>query len=120
MDILGREGIEFYPQELQLFTFHKVGPRPGTVWLRNFQAQRSKYKIPQQRLLLETKYLFPLVKGPELGRFKHNYSGLIVAFPYEESDPKRPISSEVLRKHLPLAFKTLPEISGNNRYANKV
>ena len=104
-EYIGREGIEFYPQELQLFTFHKIGPRPGTVWLKNFQAPRSKYKIPQQRVLLETKYLFPLVKGPELERFKHNYSGLIVAFPYEESDPRRPISSEILRKHSPLLLK---------------
>src|SRR3990170_429941 len=36
-EYIGREGIEFYPQELQLFRFESLGPQPGTVWLRNIQ-----------------------------------------------------------------------------------
>ena len=101
-EYLGREGIEFYPQELQLFRFDAVGPNEGTVWLRNIQVAGSKYKIQQRRVLLETTYLFPLVKGPEITWYEHNYSGLIVAFPYEESDPMRPVPAEVLRERSPL------------------
>src|SRR4029077_7006979 len=31
----GREGIEFYPQELLLYEYIKPGPRKGTAWVRN-------------------------------------------------------------------------------------
>ena len=101
-EYLGREGIEFYPQELQLFRFDAVGPNEGTVWLRNIQVAGSKYRIQQHRVLLETIYLFPVAKGPEIAWYEHNYTGLIVAFPYEESDPMRPVSAAVLRERSPL------------------
>ena len=101
-EYIGREGIEFYPQELLLFTFDALGPKKGTVWLRTIQFPKSKYKIPSRRLLLETTYLFPLVKGPEIARYEHNYTELIVAFPYEESDPMRPVPAAVLRERSPL------------------
>ena len=101
-EYIGREGVEFYPQELMLFKFDSVGPRPGTVWLRNIQVQKSKYKIPAQRILLETRYLHPLVKGPQIGQYEHNYDELIVAFPYEPSDPRRPVPIDELRVKSPL------------------
>lgn len=102
---VGREGIEFYPQELLLFTYDAEGPRPGTVWLNNVQVRKSKYKVPKRRTLLETKFLHPLVKGPAIVPFGHEYDGLIVAFPYEESDPHRPIPAERLKTESPLLFK---------------
>lgn len=101
-EYIGREGVEFYPQELLLFTYDSVGPRPGTVWLRNVQVKRSKFRIPSRRVLLETKYLHPLVKGPALGPFEYAYEGLIVAFPYRSSDPRKPIPASVLREESPL------------------
>ena len=101
-EYIGREGCEFYPQELMLFRFDSIGPRPGMVWLYNMQTPKAKYKIQRQRVLLETRYLFPLVKGPEIGRYQHNYSGLIVAFPYTEANPLRPVSMDVLREESPL------------------
>jgi len=99
---IGREGIEFYPQELLIFEFYKAGPKPKTVFLQNIQVQKSKYKIPRQKVLLETKYLFPLVKGRSIKPFHHNYEGLIVPFPYEESDPQKPIDARKLKKESPL------------------
>jgi hypothetical protein len=99
---IGREGIEFYPQELLLFQFEGIGPRPGTVWLRNVQVAKSKYKIPHRRILLETRYLHPLVKGPAIDIFHHNYEGLIVAFPYESNQPLKPLSVEELKQASPL------------------
>lgn len=94
---IGREGIEFYPQELFVFKYEEPGPSQGLVWVRNIQKAKSKYKIPSQRILLETKYLYPLVKGPFIYKFKHKYDNLVVPFPYEESDPHRPISIDRLR-----------------------
>ena len=101
-EYLGREGIEFYPQELMLFRFDALGPKPGTVWLRNVQVQKSKYKIAARRVLLETRYIHPHVKGPEIAQYEHDYSGLIVAFPYDAADPIRPVPIDVLRKKSPL------------------
>ena len=101
-DYIGREGIEFYPQELMLFRYSEPGPKPGTVWLRNVQARKSKYRIQERRVLLETDCLHPLVKGPEIRQFDHVYSGLIVAFPYDQEDPGRPIPAEELHDRSPL------------------
>jgi N-6 DNA Methylase len=98
----GREGIEFYPQELLLFRYSRPGPKKGLVWLQNIQVQRSKYPIAEQEVLVETRYLFPLVKGPRIKAFEHNYDGLIVPFPYEADDPHRPVSRSMLRQRSPL------------------
>ena len=98
----GREGIEFYPQELQLFRFSRPGPKSGLVWLRNIQVERSKYRIPQEDLLVETEFLHPLVKGPRIERFLHDYDGLIVALPYDAADPHRPVTRSILRQRSPL------------------
>lgn len=98
-DYIGREGIEFYPQELLLFKIAKnppTKPKEGYVYVTNAQFKKSKYTIPEDTIELETKYLFPLVKGTEIQKFKYNYSGLIVPFPYEKADPKKPLSREKL------------------------
>lgn len=101
----GREGVEFYPQELVLFRYEAKGPKPGTVWLRNIQVARSKYRIPSQRILLETKYLYPLVKGPHIGAFEYDDPDLIVAFPYDKRDPHAPVSKAVLSSKSPLLLR---------------
>lgn len=99
---IGREGIEFYPQELMIFRFEENGPKKGTAWLRNIQVNRSKYRIPEQRVLLETKYLFPLVKGPHIKQFDYEDPELYVAFPYDKSAPHKPLNQSTLRKEAPL------------------
>ena len=104
---VGREGLEFYPQELMIFRFEEVGPKPGTAWLRNIQSQKSKYKIPEQRVLVETRYLFPLVKGPGIVRMKYEDPDLYVFFPYEAEDPKAPLSQADLQDMSPLLLEYL-------------
>ena len=102
---IGREGIEFFPQELQLFYFEKNGPIPGTAYVRNYQSTRSKYPIPQQTKLLETKFLFPLAKGPSIKPFHYENPNLIVAFPYYASDPYHPITRDILERESPLLLQ---------------
>jgi hypothetical protein len=96
---IGREGIEFYPQELQLFRYE--GPGPGTVFVRNIQKARSKFRIPAMSHEVETKYLHPLIKGPSIRPFAYDDPQLIVAFPYDASDPHRPISADQLELESP-------------------
>lgn len=121
---VGREGIEFYPQELLLFKFDGLGPRPGTAWLRNIQVEKAKYRIPHRRVLLETRYLYPLVKGPAIDVFRHNYDGLIVAFPYVTTDPLRPLSSDELRATSPLLLdyynQHLETIERQTKFSDKI
>ena len=98
---IGREGVEFYPQELLLFQYVDKGPKPRTVFLRNIQLPKSKYKIEERTLLIETKYLYPLVKGRLIERFAHKYEGLLVPFPYLPQSPHRPVPSEQLEDESP-------------------
>jgi hypothetical protein len=97
----GREGIEFYPQELMLFRLTETPPakpRKGCVYVTNIQVKNSKYKIPQEPVELETKYLFPLVKSTDIERFNHDYSGFIVPFPYKLTNHKCPVNRRILAK----------------------
>jgi len=102
---IGREGIEFYPQELLIFQYWKKGPSADKVWLRNAQFSKSKYPIPARNILIEHEFLFPMVKGPAIKPFSHNYGGLIAAFPYSSSDPHRPIPKDILEEKAPLLLK---------------
>jgi len=98
---VGREGVEFYPQELIIFTLSGL---PGTATctaLRNIQVKKSKYRVPQRDLLLETEFLHPLVKGVDIQPFHVNISGNIVPFPYEVAAPRIPMSVTELTKRAP-------------------
>lgn len=121
---IGREGIEFYPQELLLFKYDGPGPKPGTVFLRNIQVQKSKYKIPNQRVLLETKHLYPLVKGPALEPFYYNYENIIVPFPYDNGCSRKPIDAKKLQEESPLLFayykKYQQIINAQTKFSDKI
>lgn len=123
-DYTGREGIEFYPQELLLFKYEEPGPRAGTAWLKNLQVSKSKYKIPSRRVLLETKFLHPLVKGPAIGPFVHDYDDLVVAFPYEAKDPMRPIPASRLKVESPLLLayynKNRSVMESQTKFSDKI
>ena len=75
----------------------------GKIYVKNFQNQKSKYQIPESLILLETKYLFPLVRGVEIDRYKININeSFLVPFPYEDSDKRLPISLHELESKSPL------------------
>ncbi len=95
----GRQGIEFYPQELYLLKVDKDMPKyPDKVFVKNTQKKLSKYKIPQETFLLEKIYLQPLVKGVDIERFNLKKSDIIVPFPYDKVNTRSPISIKELSK----------------------
>jgi len=96
----GREGVEFYPQELYLLEVDKKMPTSfkDKIFVKNFQNNKSKYKIPQQTFLLETKYLHPLIKGVNIKRFHIEESKFLVPFPYKKENTRSPISAKELLK----------------------
>jgi hypothetical protein len=107
-DYLGREGVEYYPQELQLFSLVEK-TELETVKLETYQSKRSKYSIPIRRPEIEIKYLRPLIKGINISRFHVSDSEYIAAFPYDKTSPKIPINKTDLRKQSPLLFNYYKE-----------
>ncbi len=102
---IGREGIEFYPQELMVF---RRSDLPGTercICLRNMQNKKSKYKVPEFDVLLETEYLHPMVKGKDIIPFHADWGYYIVPFPYESSSPRVPIKLDELSEKAPRLAK---------------
>lgn len=98
---LGREGIEFYPQEMTIFRASGLPNTPTCTSLRNIQVKKSKYRVPQSVELLETEFLHPLVKGIDISPFHVEYSGLIVPFPYDQRDCRIPIAFDELVRIAP-------------------
>lgn len=98
---LGREGIEFYPQEMTIFEESGLPSTRKCTSLKNIQVKKSKYHVPQSIELLETEYLHPLIKGVNITPFHIEESGLIVPFPYDEDDDRLPIPLSRLTKKAP-------------------
>lgn len=98
-DYKGREGIEFYPQEL--FLLEPISQHDDTVLLKNYQNQRSKHKIPAERIVLEKSFLRPLIKGVNIERFHISSPKYIVPFPYDSSDKRLPIELSKLTEKSP-------------------
>lgn len=101
-EYIGREGVEFYPQELFLLEIDPTLPkRKGLLPFVNFQNKKSKYKISKRSHMLEAKYMQPLVKGVDIERFHLENSSYIVPFPYDASHTRVPLSLKELRKESP-------------------
>lgn len=98
---IGREGIEFYPQELMVFKLSSMPSSSNLTALDNMQNKKSKYKVPQRTVLLETDFLHPMVKGKNITPFHVELSDYIVPFPYDASNPQVPIVIDELSKRAP-------------------
>lgn len=101
----GREGIEFYPQELfLLYHLEKKTKFPNNlVKVGNYQNPKSKHKVAYTERLLEQKYLYPLIKGSSIERFHIPESEFLVPFPYDSSycDGRKPVSNFTLQDESP-------------------
>lgn len=98
---LGREGIEFYPQEMMIFSVSGLPSTKTCTSLKNIQVKKSKYHVPQGIELLETEFLHPLIKGVDIFPFHIEESGLIVPFPYDDRDNRLPIEMNELARSAP-------------------
>lgn len=104
-EYIGREGIEFYPQELMVFTLSNLPKSGNSVALDNMQNPKSKYKVHKRTVLLETELLRPMIKGKDVTPFHVDSDKYIVPFPYEKSVPKYPIKFSKLLKKAPKLAK---------------
>lgn len=103
----GREGVEFYPQEVMLFLLDEEKPQPSgdKIWVKNYQNPRSKYSVPEKSIQLETNLLYPMIKGPEIKQFEVDRSGFIVPFPYKQNNPRTPLTVDQMRDESRLLLK---------------
>ena len=99
----GREGIEFFPQELFLLKFKEIVG--NKVLFQNYQGgAKSKYRVPPQDILLEEEFIYPLIKGTQIDQFHIKETEFYVPFPYE-NDSRSPIELSVLTKKSKLLAK---------------
>jgi len=118
---VGREGIEFFPQELFLLEYK--GTKGGKILFRNFQGTKSKYKIPPQDILLEPEFIYPMIKGSEIKPFKINETKYYVPFPYEKNSRSPIVISELTKKSKLLAKffqKNRTVISNQTSYDKRI
>lgn len=124
-DYRGREGVEFYPQELVLYEYVESGRETNTtVTLKNVQVKKSKFKVPQSQIFIEKIYLKPLVRGVDITPFNID-SKYIVPFAYDSEYSKRvAIKENVLREKSPLLFKHFSLhkelFESQNHYSKKI
>lgn len=122
---IGREGIEFYPQELLVFRKDTLLPdTEKCISLINIQNPKSKYKIAQSHQLIEKDMLRPMVKGVDITPFHVSNSNLIVPFPYKKEDPQIPINIRELSRLAPNLAKYYLEnrevLEAQTGYSNKI
>ncbi|MGJ9424904.1 Eco57I restriction-modification methylase domain-containing protein [Nesterenkonia halotolerans] len=122
----GREGIEFYPQELLLFEYVEPGSSPETAVFRNYQSSQSKHRIPEMTRELETRIMRPLIKGPMISRFGIDMPQFYVPFYYspDYADGRSPLSMNHLLSEYPklarllLSFRNVFE--GQTQYNQRI
>ncbi|OCW62347.1 Eco57I restriction-modification methylase domain-containing protein [Limosilactobacillus reuteri] len=119
----GREGIEFYPQELFLFKLVNQ-TKKNQSRLENLQFKKSKYKIPVNSFIVENKFIRPLIKGTDITSF-HAKSSAFTIFPYDPQYSERVALSELeLSQRAPLTYKYLKKyediFNEQNTYSKKM
>ncbi|MEI4550343.1 Eco57I restriction-modification methylase domain-containing protein [Pseudoalteromonas spongiae] len=98
----GREGIEFFPQELFLLNYQ--GKRGSNLIFENYQGgSKSKHKVPRQSVIVEPDFIYPLIRGREIKPFKVLSSGFYVPFPYEHLSRSPIVLNELNKKSKLLA-----------------
>ncbi|WP_137743746.1 helix-turn-helix domain-containing protein [Robertmurraya siralis] len=101
----GRVGLGLYPKEGVIFEVldEKVGTTKNKIWVQNYQNKKSERKVPIRQVLMDTKFLHPVIEGPNIVRFGLENVKFVAPFPYKPSDLKRPIP----RKELESESKSL-------------
>jgi hypothetical protein len=103
-EYIGRDGIDFYPQELFLLNFVSSNSPKGTVLVSNHQNTKARHKLAQRTFPLETEILFPLIRSLEISRFHIASPKFFVPFPYEDKE-RAPISRSSLAEQAPQLMK---------------
>lgn len=101
---IGRVGLGIYPKEILLFKLIDVINKEK-VLLENFQGKNTERKYSKNSLVMETKYLHPVIEGPNISRYSLQNVSYFAALPYTQKDIKKPITPDLLTEISPLLYK---------------
>lgn len=95
----GRVGLGLYPKEAILLEVldEKVGTSQDRVWVKNYQNNRSERRVSPRQVLMDTKFLHPVIEGPNIVRFGLENVKYVSPFPYKSTDTRKPIPKEELK-----------------------
>lgn len=96
---LYRTGVESTPFEV--FKMIGVGESPieGHYRFRNFSLKTAKYKvddIPAEGWDFPTRYIYPMVEGPDIKPFTYEKANHYHIVPYDEHNTSKPVPLETL------------------------
>lgn len=97
-DYKARTGVEFTPSEVYWLKFVGAGQNGYAVFINNtLQKARHKATTSSAPFRLETKYIYPLVQGPSITKYKLEESNTYCIFPYAYNDGNcSVVSSDIL------------------------
>lgn len=104
-----RSGVEFTPYEIFTLEAMDEPQEQGYHKFKNFSSSSTIHKVIDNYKfgkLLETKYIKPLVKGPNIDQFQVNFDNCYGIFPYKE-DNTSSISYIELEEESPLLMEYL-------------
>lgn len=105
-----RTGAEFTPFEVYMFDGFKKSKDENRYLFKNQKFKLAKYRVedmPPDGWDLETKYMYPMLKGPDISRFKYQFANHYCLLPYDPSNTSTPVSIEDLLKDAPQTAKYL-------------
>ncbi|WP_187444865.1 helix-turn-helix domain-containing protein [Rossellomorea vietnamensis] len=94
----GRVGLGLYPKEAIILEVldERARTTANKVWVSNYQNKKSERKVAVRQVLMDTKFLYPVIEGPNIVRFGLEKVKFVAPFPYKSTDLKRPIPREEL------------------------
>lgn len=95
-DYKARTGVEFTPSEVYWLKYNEKLSSDNNRVFENIKLSKAIHKAVTNSapFSLESKYVFPLVLGPSIGKYSINYKKEYCIFPYYLSDEKCMIVDE--------------------------
>ncbi len=96
---LYRTGVESTPFEVFKMTGMGESSIEGHYRFKNFSLKTAKYKvenIPAEGWDFSTRYVYPMVEGPDIKPFEYERSNNYHIVPYDENNTSAPVPLEVL------------------------
>ena len=97
-----RTGVEFTPQQLYMLEGIRYDIEKDTCYFKNKEFSSAKYKIndmPNGGWVFNTKYIYPIITGPNIEPFKYDFCNEYCILPYTKENIKSPITTEEFLKN---------------------
>lgn len=99
-----RTGAEFTPFEVYMFDGFNKSKTDNCYLFKNQKFKLAKYRVedmPSTGWDLETEFMYPMLKGPDITRFKYHFANHYCLLPYDPAFTSTPIKIEDLITRAP-------------------